>query len=167
MLTFNENELITYYYENSGTQKLVYYSLNETLYAPTFPEEWAINHIDKTGPLHCNNCYSYGSWNGVFIGYCVNCAVYIYEGKRGYGMTSPGEEITKEYFEKNSTLNDEKKVNAISAFETYLHQIDLNKIGDKNICDSNKIKEEEEYDIILQEYERKEYEKQITVNDDE
>lgn len=60
-------------------------------YIDTFPQEWLLcQDDDLTGPLHCGNCENYGSifQNGVhiFMGYCSNCALYIYMEKRGDGF---------------------------------------------------------------------------------
>ena len=38
------------------------------------------------GPVNCPNCNTYGSINGIFVGYCVNCACSDFEGKRGNGF---------------------------------------------------------------------------------
>jgi len=111
----------TYYYHTyEGDMK--YYEYDKTFYAPTFPMAWAKNHLLTTGPECCKDCKTFGYWNGVFIGYCTKCAV-KYEGKRGNGFIFYGEE---------------KKVveNSNSAFYTYLRDIDLDSIGDKEIFDS-------------------------------
>tara|TARA_Y100000389_G_scaffold205036_1_gene262265 strand:+ start:4977 stop:5375 length:399 start_codon:yes stop_codon:yes gene_type:complete len=56
-------------------------------YIKTFPENW-INedHIRHTGPCYCNNCRYHGSFKGIFLGYCLNCAEYIYNFSRGPGL---------------------------------------------------------------------------------
>ena len=100
-----------------------FYTYDEELYAPSFPKEWAKNHLPKTGPKECKTCVNYGSWNGAFLGYCIHCAKkYCYD--RGHGFNYPGEE---------QNLNIQK----LRAFETYLHEIDLNNVGDKDICDTD------------------------------
>ena len=61
-----------------------YYKLNGQYYDIRFPLHWATNSkcyseddgmFFYTGPEHCLNCRDYGSYNGVFIAYCLNCAI--------------------------------------------------------------------------------------------
>lgn len=59
-----------------------YYSYDGKFYTGTFPYKWATYHLSDTGPKECHNCDYYGSWNGVFIGYCCDCAR-KYDGLRG------------------------------------------------------------------------------------
>ena len=63
-----------------------YYMIESYKYANTFPKEWAQNHLEGTGPEQCGNCYCYGSKDGVFLGYCLNCAKYDYNEERGPGL---------------------------------------------------------------------------------
>jgi len=51
-----------------------YYSYDGELYTGSFPYAWAKMHIAGTGPKECDGCKHYGFYNGVFIGYCANCA---------------------------------------------------------------------------------------------
>lgn len=62
-------------------------------YHARFPREWAENHIEETGPEQCANCEHFGSLNEVFIGYCGNCADYVYGGERGRGIMKGGIEF--------------------------------------------------------------------------
>jgi len=101
-----------------------FYQYDGELYAKQFPTEWAQNHMDGTGPKSCNNCRVFGSWNGVFIGYCANCAQYDYEFSRGHGFLKPGQEISK------------KNANTIGAMQSYLKDVEPDSIGDKDIFDS-------------------------------
>jgi len=55
-------------------------------YVNSFPKEWAQSHLEGTGPEFCSNCYDHGSKDGVFLGYCLNCAIYVYNGERGPGL---------------------------------------------------------------------------------
>ena len=67
---------------------------------------------------YCQNCYKYGSYNGVFIGYCVPCAgMYSYE--RGNGFLYHGVEclVGNGREAKNSVWN------------TYLKNVNLEDIG--------------------------------------
>lgn len=117
--------------------KICYYSYNEELYAGCFPKEWAQNHLPGTGPNECNNCSYFGSWNGVFLGYCANCAIDLYEGRRGRGFIQMG----KEY-------DDETALEYPSAFDTYLKDVCMDDIGDTDFCNSAMmfIPEKEDYD---------------------
>jgi hypothetical protein len=63
-----------------------FYMIESYKYSNTFPKEWAQNHLEGTGPEQCGNCYDHGSRDGVFSGYCLNCADYDYNGERGPGL---------------------------------------------------------------------------------
>lgn len=84
-------------------------------YHSSFPREWVFNTKEYTGPSQCGNCEAFGCVNGVCIGYCANCAVYVYEGKRGRGFIDVGVELD----------NQEGVTNFPSAFETYLSGVNL------------------------------------------
>jgi len=77
------------------------------IYHPDFPEEWSESHVDGTGPEMCGNCTEYGcvdklslsdgtELENVFLGYCVNCAIFCYNGSRGRGFTNKGQELSDE-----------------------------------------------------------------------
>jgi hypothetical protein len=121
MAQYNPLEIYNVY--RSG--KLHYYSYNEELYTWSFPKEWAQTHLYGTGPNECANCANFGCWNGVFVGYCANCAIYVYEGRRGRGFI----DIGKEY------LGDDA-LEYPSAFDTYLVDVDLVDVGDTDFCNS-------------------------------
>jgi hypothetical protein len=108
-----------------------YYSYDEELYTETFPLEWAETHHPGTGPKECLICQTFGFWNGVFIGYCVNCAIYSYQGQRGSGFVEKGIEY-------------KVGCNIPSIFETYLKGIKMDDIGDKDFIDTAKVYETEE-----------------------
>jgi hypothetical protein len=101
MLSFANIELIHGVYGK-------YYIVDGEKYDIHFPLCWAIDHcsiefnnqVIGSGPRDCNNCYSYGSINGVFVGYCKNCSDFIYKGERGnvswlYLSKQPIEDIWK------------------------------------------------------------------------
>ena len=105
-----------------------YYSFNDELYAGSFPEEWTTNHLPGTGPKDCDNCAFYGSWNGVFTSYCMNCAIHEYNGTRGRGFSSCGEEN-----------NETPSVLLIpSVWDTYLKDVNLHDVGDIDFNDTIK-----------------------------
>ena len=126
MAQFNQLEIRSSF--RGGKRR--YYSYDNELYADTFPEEWAQNHAPGTGPTDCENCGYYGYWNGVFIGYCLNCACYEYDGSRGNGFTSPGEES------KDSAKDSFGDNTYSGAFATYLYGVNLHDVGDRDFCDS-------------------------------
>jgi hypothetical protein len=112
MSTFTENEIVYCHgYKTYGDLK---YHLN-------FPDEWILDELPDTG-RECANCVGeetcrtgYAMWRGIVIGYCSNCAV-TYDGKRGPGFYGHGVE---DYME-----------NTVSAYETYLANIDLENAGE-------------------------------------
>ena len=122
MAQFNSQEVRSSYGHRG---KRLYYCYGDDLYAGTFPEEWAQDHAPGTGPVECEDCRVRGSWNGVFMLYCANCAINVYNGERGKGAISPGQEI-------DSRENREY----VSAFHTYLCDVDLNDVGDTDFRDS-------------------------------
>ena len=63
-----------------------FYMIESYKYANSFPKEWAQSHLPGTGPEQCGNCYEWGSKDGAFLGYCLNCAKYDYNGERGPGL---------------------------------------------------------------------------------
>jgi len=79
-------------------------------YHSRFPREWADDHLDGSGPENCANCEYFGSLNGVFIGYCGNCADYVYNGERGRGIMETGVEFDR---------------NGESMYDTYLSGLTL------------------------------------------
>ena len=99
-----------------------FYVLNGIPYDKHFPIEWAMNprELDNDftcDPSVCKNCLNYGSYNGVFIGYCANCAQ-EYDYQRGNGFIESGEEFKHEgFYDENSVWN------------TYLKYVNLDEIG--------------------------------------
>lgn len=66
-----------------------YYMVDGVKYDIHFPVAWATNHCEYnddyrtiTGPLCCETCAIYGSFQEVVITYCVICT-YKYSGERG------------------------------------------------------------------------------------
>jgi hypothetical protein len=86
-------------------------------YHEKFPEEWALNSKIGTGPNQCDNCACSGCINGIFIGYCLNCAFYEYDGTRGRGFRIGGLE--------DDTID---VLGFPSAFDTYLKGVDITTI---------------------------------------
>jgi len=113
--------------------------VDDFLYTETFPREWAENHWFNTGPKNCKDCLYFGSLNGVFIGYCGDCAKTIYHYSRGLGFIDIATECPYELIDV-SHLDDEyiddDSLDSYSIFGTYLKNIDPDNIGDKNIFKS-------------------------------
>jgi hypothetical protein len=112
MSNFTENAIV--YCDGYKTYSRLKYHLN-------FPDEWILDKLPETG-RECNNCVGeelcrkgYAMWRGIVIGYCSNCA-FTYDGKRGPGFYGNGIE---DYME-----------NTVSAYETYLANIDLEALGE-------------------------------------
>ena len=78
-------------------------------YISKFPREWAENHLPTTGPHECSNCREYGTMGDIFIGYCANCADFVYRGERGRGFMLDGKEETSP-----------RALRYASAYDTYL-----------------------------------------------
>lgn len=102
-----------------------YYVHKNRLYSVHFPEKWAVDFIEGTGPDECHMCKENGSWNGVFIAYCYQCAQHCYKGERGRGMITCGLECSSK-----------EVCNLPSIFDTYLAGVDLDSIGDRQIEDT-------------------------------
>lgn len=112
-----------------------YYEHDGELYSTYFPKSWAENHHPHTGPKDCETCTWYGKLNGVFIGYCVNCAACEYEFSRGHGFINPGVEL------------ELANVARARAMETYLCNVDLDTVGDKKLLENDDLlSEASEYD---------------------
>ena len=94
-----------------------YYTYKGIHYDIAFPIFWVIHEEPETGPHHCGNCREFGTFRGVFLMYCTNCAQYIYENNVGYGAIDTGTEFIEG--------NDIEK----SAWNTYLKDRDLKYIG--------------------------------------
>ena len=95
-----------------------YYSYKGKYYTIQFPLEWVIDEKEKTGLSGCNGCYYHGRLNGVFIGYCTDCAIDIYNYQRGHGFIHGVEEV------------DESKMET-SATHRYLKYVKMETLGDK------------------------------------
>jgi hypothetical protein len=115
----------TYCYSYRSSNK--WFSVECEPYTKTFPYEWAINHLPNTGPKECRNCQHNGSWNGVFVCYCTDCAT-LYDGLRGPGMAGP--------FYNGENLLKSEIDSPLAAMNTYMKGIKFSDIGDKDFCDS-------------------------------
>jgi hypothetical protein len=118
---------------------------SDIFYDIHFPVEWALENLSTdnhdTGPKNCEECQLNGYYNGVFIGYCVECANKL-NYTRGNGLYAYGTELTcqcplSSYFMGNN-LSDKN-----SMWNTYLKDIYFGMIGDKymerNIVNNNNI----------------------------
>uniref|UniRef100_A0A6C0HZ78 Uncharacterized protein n=1 Tax=viral metagenome TaxID=1070528 RepID=A0A6C0HZ78_9ZZZZ len=115
-------------------------------YVITFPREWILNELPNTG-RECENCKWYGSWRGIMLGYCANCAK-NYNYKRGLGFTGHGVEQIHNW-----------ENNPKSATMTYLLNIDYNNLGDirenpEDTMENHNKKNDDEIDKIYEEMEQ-------------
>lgn len=124
---------IEYFYNENGE----YYAYEGDNYVSTFPIDWAMNHAQDTGPKDCNNCKYYGSRDNVFLGYCINCAEYVYHFERGMGFNTE--------FEENDPTNPNS---------TYLANIQLTPIvhvdGCCNLENCDRCKTSKEMDNMIE-----------------
>ena len=105
------------------------YIMNNVVYTAHFPVEWALEHESSklgpgTSPTHCHNCNYYGSYKGVFIGYCYNCSVFDYNLSRGYGFDEGKEQDLDTVCQICPNNSSESAM-----FATYLKNIPLENIG--------------------------------------
>jgi len=123
------------------------YTVLSQMYFGSFPKEWALSHIDGTGPNKCLNCYSYGMISDCFAFYCVNCAALYERYHRGYG-------VIDSFLE---TANISNYLIEKSAYNTYLQNINfLNLVTIKDIAkyhqslssNSGKVNFELSYDVL-------------------
>ena len=70
---------ITHYSINDDRICYSYYGI---YYSDSFQDEWALNHLPKTGPHECLDCLYHGTYKGIFVDYCMNCAKNEYKGNR-------------------------------------------------------------------------------------
>jgi len=91
-------------------------------YHVNFPDKWILNEIQGTG-RQCGNCVGTleningrATWRGIILGYCANCAQYVYKESRGSGFWEYGAEFRYEWDP--------------TAYQTYLRNTDLQLLGD-------------------------------------
>jgi len=105
-----------------------------------FPVEWVSHRPDSDepyGPFYCNYCRAFGFYNGVFIGFCVDCAENGYDRTRGRGMLEVDYEkdmdcVSSMFGSRWCNAHREK-----SMWNTYLKGVDKTKIGDTALETSN------------------------------
>ena len=75
-----------------------YYTYKGIHYDIAFPVFWVLHEHPETGPHHCNSCKDVGTFRGVFLMYCANCAEYHYDNEVGYGAIEPGSELIEGFW---------------------------------------------------------------------
>jgi hypothetical protein len=114
-----KNDIVPVKKDIAPVKNDINYIYNDILYIYSFPKTWSQNHILNTGPEYCTQCVSFGTVNGIFIGYCSDCARMYDNYERGLGfINNRGDEATVDV---DYLLN--------SAFFTYLKDVspsDLN-----------------------------------------
>ena len=58
-----------------------------TLYCKEYPFDRILNPGTDTGPVNCNNCRVFGSWNGVHVMDCCNCVRWELEEQGKYHIS--------------------------------------------------------------------------------
>ena len=116
-------------FDNSlGSQ---YYILGGNRFDINFPIKWAVENLNeydgetdllRHGPVHCNNCATFGVINNVFVGYCSNCALYKYNYSRGNGFNAIGVEQIVDYL--GEELNPQNSI-----WNTYMENVQQDQIG--------------------------------------
>jgi len=71
----------------------IYYIHDNVKYYIYFPYEWTTNMAPGTGPKQCKQCAIHGIIDDAFVGYCADCANYMYDMKRGHGFVFGKEQI--------------------------------------------------------------------------
>ena len=144
------------------------YVIKNVAYPSQFPVQWALTPIIETtlcnddavhtvicgpgtSPDHCGNCNISGSYRGIFLGYCANCAI-SYNMDRGFGYITNGVELEAEHgawkyvmqakypcsssFESESEFDewmdeDDEIIRKIhkSAKDSYLKGVDITTLG--------------------------------------
>lgn len=99
-----------------------YYNFNQVNYDINFPIDWAFqcplsDPECEFGPETCYDCFLHGYHNGVFIGYCTNCA-FLCNYQRGNGLVYGMEQ------ERNPNN---------SIWDLYLQNVSLEEIGDQQL----------------------------------
>ena len=118
----NEHELFPIYYD-------IHFPLSWVLEDEFKGDTFFNNRNLSTGPLYCNNCKYFGFYNGVFIGYCMNCSEEFCNA-RGNGLTDEeGVEINEKMVAFDLTYFSKEK----SIWNTYLKEVSLNEIGDSHL----------------------------------
>ena len=79
--------------ETNEAFELSYYKAEDGYnYIDTFHKTWLSDHsINLSGPVDCYNCLKFGTIYQfgiqIVLGYCLNCAIYIYNKERGPGFS--------------------------------------------------------------------------------
>jgi hypothetical protein len=121
-------------FDNSlGSQ---YYILRGHRFDINFPIKWAVENLNENlnenddnelvyhgqGPVHCDNCATFGAINNVFVGYCSNCALYKYNYSRGNGFNAVGVEQIVDHL--GEVLNPQNSI-----WNTYMENVQQDQIG--------------------------------------
>lgn len=139
----NTPESVTMYTGTYGN----YYEMGGIYYDVNFPTNWAKEHDKKEteyGPIKCLNCFYFGHYQGVFVGYCLNCAEHLLNYERGYGLQD-------EFCTENEAI-DIIDAPLNSMWYKYMNNLPLYKIGDKDLHEKLQ-KEKDE----IEQYDRKKY----------
>jgi len=149
---------------NSAPNENMYYVHNNVNYDIHFPLQWALDHQVfndcSTGPEECGNCALYGSFRGVFVGYCCNCLRNYQEFglTRGDYTIAPGIDINDDCFGTNSLWQKYPYMNGLHWTQIGHEDLTFQAIEDakKTVADILEEDEEEEDEKEEEEEEEKE-----------
>lgn len=141
------------YYSMSEVNQIIYINADDSYnYIDTFNPEWkSTQENDLSGPLYCENCRCYGSilqdGREIFLGYCLNCAIYIYDGLRGPGFSG---------FNNKEIVNAYEYPDYLSMYKTIIIRLSETKMSnlEKQLSssletDGLRKNEEDEENVIL------------------
>ena len=141
-INYQENILLLNYQGTNGLYYKLKNIVSNWISCPIdshFPIDWLLkekmtynnNGFSFTGPFECKICQKDGFCNGVFIGYCCNCAK-VHNYKRGFGII----QVNNEPKEANTYIFDHRMENfplKDSIWKKYLLNIKIDDIGDINL----------------------------------
>ncbi|MEY4571479.1 MAG: hypothetical protein RLZ10_690 [Bacteroidota bacterium] len=147
---------------NTAPNGNMYYVYDDVNYDVHFPVHWAFDHqvFDDcpSGPEDCGNCALYGSYRGVFVGYCCNCLRHYQEFglTRGDYTVAPGIDINDNCFGSNSLWQKYPYMNGVEWTQighedlTFQALEDAKKIAEEDDEEEQEKKEEEDKLQLLQ-----------------
>ena len=80
-----------------------HYVFEKQKYFLCFPFEWITTMAPGSGPKSCESCRKHGIIDDIFIGFCSDCAIYIYDNQRGHGFINGKEDINIVEKEKSAS----------------------------------------------------------------
>jgi len=155
--TTSYNSLVSFHHFQGTFGKFKKVEINRKLidipFDANFPEVWIVDEIKYydddderyriTGPITCNLCRKNGVFNGVIIGYCNVCAE-VHDLERGLGLfgylTDKGIPYEADHCIQRNLFGSHiyKYPKENSMWNTYLKNVDLSLVGDKDLKEKYK-----------------------------